>query len=29
MEEIYVPSELRQRGLISPCNLTINVGHIL
>jgi porin len=29
LEEIYVPSELRQRGLISPCNLTINVGHIL
>jgi porin len=29
LEEIYVPSELRQRGLISPSNLTFNVGHQL
>ena len=29
LEETFVPSELRQRGLISPSNLTINVGHIL
>jgi porin len=29
LEETYLPSGLRQRGLISPSNLTINVGHIL
>jgi len=27
LEETYLPSELRQRGLISPSNLTVNVGH--
>jgi porin len=29
LEETFVPSELRQRGLISPSNLTFNVGHQL
>ena len=29
LEETYVPSALRQRGLISPSNLTFNVGHQL
>jgi porin len=27
LEESYVPSELQQRGLISPSNLTLNFGH--
>ena len=27
LEETYLPSELRQRGLISPSNLTLNFGH--
>jgi porin len=29
LEETFVPSELRQRGLISPSNLTLNFGHQL
>lgn len=29
LQETYVPSALRQRGLISPSNLTFNVGHQL
>jgi porin len=29
LEETYLPSQLRQRGLISPDNLTFNFGHQL
>ncbi|NDC15955.1 MAG: hypothetical protein EBZ76_12530, partial [Synechococcaceae bacterium WB9_2_170] len=29
LQETYLPSELQQRGLISPSNLTLNFGHQL
>ena len=29
LEEFYLPSQLRQKGLISPDNLTVNFGHQL